>query len=177
MKHLASIIRLIPTIILLVLYTVSCKVVDKSIETTTKSNETTTNITDSIKSPQIIFLTYSISYNETNGEYSVSFINKMITEGTIKASNHNSSTPEIDDIEYILYDVNLKIIERNYLSNPLQRTVEYVNSEGELVKEDIELESVEFFLRLQLAPDTKSIVLQRYNGPDSQNIHLHTTTL
>jgi hypothetical protein len=184
MKHLALIIRLGTGILLLVLYLESCKVVDKSIETTTgskgtttTSNETTTNQKDSIILPRIIFLTYSMNYNKTNDEYSISLINKMITEGKIKSRDLKSPNPEIDDLEYIIYDANEKIIERNYLSNPLKKTIEYVNSEGELAKEDISLDSVEFFLRLQLAPDTKSIVLQRYGGPDSRNIHLHTTKL
>ena len=184
MKHLALIIRLVPAILFLVLFTESCKVVDKSIETTsgpkgttTTSNEITTNRKDSIILPRIIFLTYSMNYNKANDEYSISLINRMITEGKIKSRDLKSPTPDIDDLEYIIYDTDEKIIEHNYLSNPLKKTIEYVNSEGELAKEDMALDSVEFFLRLQLAPDTKSIVLQRYSGPDSQNIHLLTTEL
>jgi hypothetical protein len=125
-----------------------------------------------VDTPKIIFLNYSISEDKTDQEYSIRLINKIITNGKIKENSILPFSPEMDDLEYIISDKNQNVLMRNFIPNPLNKTLEFVDDNGQLAKKDMRLDSSQFSLRIQLDPAAKYILLERYKGPDAENIHL-----
>lgn len=170
MKHLRLYIKLVFILLFFVFHSNTCKVLNKTIDTTTIEEDT-------VSTPGIVFLTYSIKNDTVTGEYSVRLINTIVTTGKIKVPDKITSKPGIDDLEYIVFDKDAHIIMRDFIPNPLNSTLEYVTSEGELAKKEVRLDSARFVLRIQLDPFVESVVLERYTGPDSRNIILLTTSL
>lgn len=147
------------------LHLVSCTVPHKT--TNTSTNDKITNET-----PKIIFLNYLIVNDTIKQEYRIRLINKIITEGKIKENTIISKTPAIDDIEYIVLNNESQVLTRNYIANPLHRTLEYVTDNGQLAKKDIQLDSTQFSLRIPLDPSARFISMERYTGLKSDNIQM-----
>ena len=162
--------KLILAAFFIMLHLVSCNVINKSVETTTEEE----NI---IELPRIIFLNLSIVNDETTGEYRISLINKIISEGKIKEALTKSHKPKIDDLEYVVYDKESQVITRNFIVNPLNRTIEYVNESGQLEKKEIKLDDAMFSIRIQLDTTAESIVLKRHLGINSKAVHLLTINI
>jgi hypothetical protein len=132
---------------------------------------------NTIELPRILFLNYSIVNNNLIDEYKITLINKIISEGQIKETTTEFQKPKIDDLEYIVLDKKSQAIKRGFLANPLNKTIEYVTEDGKLAKKDIRLDSALFALRIQLKPIAESVVLERFTGLNSENIHLLTTKI
>ena len=146
-----------------IIFIVSCKV-------SGKIKYTLENDNIAIESPKIIFLTYSIVNDTIKQEYRIRLLNKIITEGKIKKNPTMTATPAIDDLEYIVLNKESQVLMRSYISNPLIRTIEYVNNNEQLAKKDIRTDSTLFSLRIQLDKAAQFISIQRYTGQNSENI-------
>ena len=83
-----------------------------------------------------------------------------------------SKIPVIDDLEYIVLNKSSKVLQRNYIANPLNKTVEYVTNDRQLAKKNIQLNSVQFSLRIPLDPAAKFISLNRYSGQNTKSVQL-----
>lgn len=118
--------------------------------------------------PQIIFLNYNFSKN-TTGQPTVEFINKIITDGKIKKNTSAISNPQIGDLAIIELDQNEKEVAKIFVKNPLSKTVEFANEEGQLSKKQVDVETAQFALRMQLNPLTQSIAIQQLNETDNNN--------
>ena len=105
--------------------------------------------------PKLIFLNYSISKNE-NGEKHMVFLNKIITEGTLK-TNTFSKTGIVGDLKCTQLDGNTKPLQSIIIKNPLSQVVEFVNDSLIFEKKQINLDNRELSLRLQLDNRTKII--------------------
>lgn len=162
---------LIPIFCITAFFSVACKTTQKPADTKTPDGYSTEI------SPRIAFLTYSIMHDSTSGVPRVNLVNRKFTEGRIKDPVLKSRNPAIDDLEYIVLDGEAQVLIRNFIPNPLRKDVEYVTPDGDLARQEIKLDSARFTIRLQLNPSARQIVLERYTGPDSKNIHLITTDL
>lgn len=165
MKHIISYNIYIQAAFVVMLHMVSCTAPYRT--TNTSSNDKITNET-----PKIIFLNYSIVNDTIKQEYRIRLINKIITEGKIKENTIMSKTPAIDDVEYIVLNKESHVLMRNFIANPLHRTVEYVTDNGQLAKKDIQLDSTQFSLRIPLDPTAQYISMERYTGLNSDNIQM-----
>jgi len=125
------------------------------------------------ESPKIIFLNYSISENKSNQNYTVQLIDKTIVHGKIKKNANIPITPAMDDLAYSVSDKDKMVLEENFVENPLRKTFEFVDDNGQLAKKDVVLDSAQFSLRLQLDPKARYISLARYFGPERENQVLH----
>lgn len=148
----------------------SCKVPER----TTATSDTEKG---AVETPRIIFLNYAISENISDREYTVTLINKIISNGKMKENANLPVVPKMDDLEYIVSDNNEKELLRSFIANPLDKTLEFVDDDGHLAKKDIRLDSALFSLRIQLDPDARFISIERYKGPDNANIHLHVVDI
>lgn len=133
--------------------------------------------TANAETSRIVFLNYSIVNDAAMGNYKIRFINQIITDGKIKDSNSRTHKPEINDLEYLVLDGESKLMSRKYFANPLNKAMEYVTEEGQLAVKFMQLDSAQFSLRIQLEPNAKYIVLEKYTGNDTKNIHLLTTEI
>lgn len=68
-------------------------------------------------------------------------------------ANHSSSWLCIQ------YDRDHKALDQKVIPNPLQPTVEFVNDASELQTKTITVDSIEFSVRMQRVPGSKSVVL------------------
>lgn len=123
--------------------------------TTTKKREFVE--TEAPPPPEILFLNYK-AYQSPEGIASVILLSKIIANGRIKPentmdANHSSSWLCIQ------YDRDHKALDQKVIPNPLQPTVEFVNDASELQTKTITVDSIEFSVRMQRVPGSKSVVL------------------
>lgn len=111
------------------------------------------------KNSKIIFLNYTIS-KKPNSDTQIQFINKIIAKGKLK--NHNishSKHSEIGDLICIQLDEKLIPIQSTHISNPLYKTIEFVNDSLSFEKKTVTLNKSTIALRLQLRETAKYIAL------------------
>lgn len=139
---------------------------------TSPINTTTPSVTtaedkeeESHSSPQIIFMNFELSKQE-NGGIKANLVNTIITEGKIKDKQYGREMKKGDIVCKGLNKDN-KVIQSLSYDNPMLKTVEYVNDEGQLEKKQISLDQVQFTVRMQLNPNTKSIALEQINPTGS----------
>jgi hypothetical protein len=142
-----------------------------------RGTHTNTRTDSTIKTPQIIFLNYSIKQDKLNGEYEIKLINKTITEGKLKT---NSSVPEIrkpGDLECVALDNKLELVDSILISDPLNITVESVDENNAFFRKEISLDSAQFSIRMQLNKRTDAIALKKNANSKSQNSYLIITRI
>lgn len=150
---ISKIIKLIPYLIF-VLSITSCA----SKKHVTAEDILVKEETKSIPKSKIIFLNYLLVKNAQN-EKSITLINQIKTEGKLKGKPNNIKNISPGDLEYQFFDENFNPIEKHALKNPLKKTVEFVNDFGNFEKRILDLDRVEFTIRMQLHPETKHIVI------------------
>ena len=173
MKHSSKIIVLFCLTFLLL--TSSCQIANNSHsngggEANTSQSENVAN------TPQILFLNYSMRRNSA-GTNELRFINKIVAEGQLKKELQKNSTYKVGDLRCVELDVNEEPIHSTYVPNPLNKTVEYVNKSGELSKKEIELDSAEFSIRMQLHSNTTSIAIEQIQTQDLEGATLIITKI
>ena len=142
-------------------FLVSCNVAKNT--SSTSSNESTEE-----DSPRILFLNYEISRDSIESVYTARLINKVLAKGSLK----NERTPPIQvvagDLELQVLDMEQHVMTTLYISNPLDKSVEFVNDTGELQHKMISLETAQFSIRLQAEPGASTCILKRITGPNSE---------
>ena len=101
-----------------------------------------------------------MTYDSVNSVYLLSLINRILTEGKLKESKLNSETTGTKNFSYRVLNKNAQLILQEFIPNPLEITIEYVDDFGNLRKKDITLDSTQFSLRIPLAPDARYISLE-----------------
>ncbi len=120
--------------------------------------------------PKIIFLNYVLVKNAQD-EKSITLINQIKTEGKLKGKPENIVNTNPGDLEYILLDKDFNAIEKYALKNPLIKTVEFVNDFGNFEKRTLDLDRVEFTIRLQLHPEAKHMkIIELTNAIPKEHI-------
>ena len=119
----------------------------------------------------IIFLNYKASKNDL-GEIKIALVNKIIVKGKIKDKSIKIDENIIGNLECIQADNRLKSIKTMYVKNPLNKTVEYVNDNGELEKKQIKLDSAQFSIRMQLDPKARFILIRGIGQAYKKNLLL-----
>jgi len=126
--------------------------------------------TKPITKPKIIFLNYVLVKNDQN-EKSITLINQIKTEGKLKGKPKNIENTSQGDLEYILLDKDFNSIEKHALKNPLKKTVEFVNDFGNFEKRTLDLDRVEFTIRIQLPPEAKHMkIIELTNAIPKEHI-------
>lgn len=121
------------------------------------------NTINTVTESKIIFLNYK-GTKDLNNTIKVNLISKILTEGRLKKNSFNSSIKTNDDFVCTQLDKELKPVDSIQISNPFIKTFEYFEPSGAMGKKTIELDSVEFSVRLQLKPNTKFISLKQLNS-------------
>lgn len=109
--------------------------------------------------PKLLFLNYELS-KSTNGEKKINLLNQITAEGRLKEKPTIVENTQPGDLQYFILDKDLKEIDTQYIKNPLIKTFEFINDHGEFEKKTIDLDTVQFHIRLQLQPQTKYIVFK-----------------
>ena len=116
--------------------------------------------------PKIAFITYRISKDQDD-QKSVELVDLLKVDGKFK-SQENEKTRAKGDYELIQLDNDGKQLAITIVENPLSQTVEYVNSNGEFAKKNIDFKSKETAVRVQLNSKTYYILMQEI-GNESTN--------
>ena len=118
----------------------------------------TSEETQIIPKPKLLFLNYKIS-KPTNEEKTIVLINQLVTDGKLKNKSTVEGKLSLGDLEYTLLDADFNEIEKNSIKNPLIKIVEFINDLGNFEKKIIALDSAQFSLKLQLPSKAKHIVI------------------
>lgn len=138
-------------------------------------NSTSTSQSSIESNPKIIFLNYSIKKN-TDARRSIQFINKKVVDGQLKRTN-NIEDGDFGDLICHQLDKNSKILQSVIIKNPLKKTIEYLDSEKAFQLKQIDLDSVQFSIRLKLKSNTKYITLDDIGDFDNSTKPLMKTTI
>ncbi len=127
-----------------------------SCRATKNASSPTSDDTHEKTSPRILFLNYEISRDTTNSVITARLINIIEADGTMKNNKILAFQAEVGDLELQVLDKNQQVLNTLYISNPLDKVVEFVNDRGELQKNMISLGTAEFSVRFQLEAGTSS---------------------
>lgn len=122
-----------------------------------KAQQLTSEI-NKVEAPKLLFLNYNIT-KDSSGKKVLSYMNKVIVDGRLKDLSNRQPLYGDGDIKCIQLDKNKVALELTYIKNPLKPIVEYVNDNGELEKRQLELESAQIPIKLQLNERTAYIQL------------------
>lgn len=114
------------------------------------------------KSHKTIFVNFELSKNKDNS-IELKLIDKIVVDGKIKKNNLAISNPKVGDFKCVELDERKNPIQHFYLSNPLNKRVEYVDDDGQLSSKNVELETTTLSIRMQLHQQTYSIAIERIN--------------
>lgn len=115
------------------------------------------------QTPKIVFLNYSIKKNE-NGNKTVAFLDSKKVEGTLKNQKKIlDKKVNLGDLVCAQLDASSSIVSQQLIKNPLVKTVEYVDETKNFKVVQMELDSSEFTVRLQLYPETKYVAININN--------------
>ena len=128
-------------------------------------------------SPRILFLNYEITRDSVNSTYTAQLINTVVANGSLKNDRTPPIQPEKDDLELQVLDSKQQIMTTIYISNPLDKSVEFVNDTGESQQRMISLETAQFSVRLQVEPGASSTILKRITGLNSESTILLKTPI
>ena len=112
--------------------------------------------------PRIMFLDYQVSRDALNETYLIKLISMIVVNGTIKEQPPALSNPVQGDLELQVLNGQQEIITRRYIADPLDRSVEYANDNGQFERRMVHLDSAQFNIRLQVEPGAGSIVIRRF---------------
>lgn len=116
--------------------------------------------------PKIAFISYKISKDQDD-KNSIELIDILKVEGKFKRQDDGMSRA-MGDYELLQLDKNGNQLSAMIVENPLTQTVEYVNDAGEFAKKNIDFQSKETAIRVQLNPKTYYILMQEI-GNESTN--------
>lgn len=117
-------------------------------------------------STEILFLNYELikgMYNQKD----IRFINQITTDGKLKEKPKQINHPNNGDLKYTILDKDYQKIESYFIKNPLRKTVEFVNDLGNFEKKIIDLNSVQFSIRIQRPVNAKYITITEVTTPKS----------
>ncbi|GAL88216.1 hypothetical protein [Jejuia pallidilutea] len=121
--------------------------------------------------PKIVFLNYSVKKNENNTKI-VTFLNSKKVDGTLKDQKKIlDKKGKLGDLVCTQLDASSSIVSQQLVKNPLKKTIEYVDETKNFKVVQMELDSSEFTVRLQLYPETKYIAIN-LNGAKQRPIAL-----
>jgi hypothetical protein len=125
--------------------------------------------------PKIIFLNYSIKKTE-NGTRNIRFINKVVADGKLKNNNSNETGISGDLICFQL-DKKSNELQRIIVKNPLSKSMEFLDESKSFQRKQIDLDSTQFSIRLQLKPNTKYISIGDFSIFETQKKPLIKTEI
>ena len=124
--------------------------------------------------PRILFLDYQISRDTLNESFNVQLINMLVVNGKIKERPVARHQAGQGDLELQVLNSQQQIITHQYIANPLDRSVEYPNDNGQFERRMVHLDSAQFNVRLQLGPNACSIVIKRFIDENEGTLLLQT---
>lgn len=122
--------------------------------------------------PGILFLQYFLKKDPDSGANALYLTNTIRTNGIVKKQPDETDQARPGDLICSALNADSLEISRLLIENPLRKSFEYSDEQGNLAIKNIEMDSAQFFIRLQLTPDIKWIVVDQYTGPTEPNTRL-----
>ncbi|MCK4746332.1 MAG: hypothetical protein KAT15_04825 [Bacteroidales bacterium] len=85
--------------------------------------------------------------------------------------------PRVNDFVLTVRDGKNQVLHKEFVANPLERSMEFVDDAGHLNMKTIQSDSAQFMIRLQLGNGASTIDLEHYLGEASESILLLTSTI
>lgn len=116
---------------------------------------------------RIAFLTFSIS-KTPDDKPTIELLDKILVEGVLKNDGFHLKRGRHGDLACMVLDDNSKSQKIQFISNPLKKSVEYVNSSGEFQRKEVISENTQFSIRLQLNTNSKYIIIKQVDTLSNQ---------
>ena len=162
--------NLIPILFFLLTVSLSCIVTHKG-NRTLKYNDSST------MTPKIILLNYSIRSDKSKAEPEVRLIDKQVAEGKLKMVSQKPEMSKPGDLKCISLNNRLEPVDSIIITDPLNITVESVDATNDLFKKEIELDSAQFSIRMQLSESTYAYAIKKKTDYKHQNSYLVLTKI
>ncbi|MCL3781264.1 hypothetical protein EMN47_12815 [Prolixibacteraceae bacterium JC049] len=127
-----------------------------------KGNISTEELTDDTR-PSILFLNLSLAYDSIANEYDMKLINQIVAKGRVKGLAIEDTNLDTNNLVYSLLNNKGKVITKHSMQNPLNKHIEYVDNNGTLKMRSVQLNQIDFSIRVDLPPATRSVVFEMAN--------------
>lgn len=108
--------------------------------------------------PHILFVDFLIEQKDSSS-YRATLTNQLVVPGTLKQRIDASSPPSTGGLNCRQLDGNRAELSSFWMADPLHRSVEYVNEEGDFARKIIHLTAETISIRMQLNRNTHFISL------------------
>lgn len=98
--------------------------------------------------PKIVFVHCSIAFDSIQNQYQMELIDTIVTEGRVKNQQIHQTKQTPNAIRYCLMDKQKQALRCEFIANPLSRSVEYVNDQGQLALKTLNLSTSQLSLRV-----------------------------
>ncbi len=129
------------------------------------------------KVPRILFLDYLMIFDGVKESRSVNLNQMILSDGALKEKQAHPFNPQKDDLVFRILDQNNKEIHQQLIQDPLKRTVEFEDGDGNLRSRTIQSDSAHFFVRVPFQEGAATVNIQQITGNGNQNIHLLTSPI
>lgn len=123
---------------------------------------------------KIIFLNYSIHIKKKK---KVELTNYIISEGKLKTNSERKINPKKGDLKCTQLDSESREINHIYIEDPLNKSIEYVDDQGNLNRKQITLEDAIFTIRMQVSRNAKIIFIEEWDDTQSKLKRLSKNTI
>ena len=90
----------------------------------------------------------------------ITAITAKISASAYKAAYHTGREMSRDEVVALALDVRKQPLNSIYISDPLNKSIEYTDEDGRLSRKDVQLNHAEFFVRMQLDVKTKFVAIE-----------------
>ncbi|GAA4805753.1 hypothetical protein [Litoribaculum gwangyangense] len=110
-----------------------------------------------------------------NNDVTLQFINQIVAD--VKLKKNKVLEGITGDLICAQLDKNNNILQRQIVKNPLIKNIEYIDDSKSFNNKQIELDSTQIAIRLQLEPNTKYISIYNFNTKKNKTKALITTAI
>jgi len=124
--------------------------------------------------PKIWFINLKMYYDQDSDSTIIELINYKLVEGKLKQDNENHTYKGDGGLICSFITLQNELIKQITIENPLQKTVEYSDENGKLMKKKVSLDNAEFSIRISSPEEIRYI---KFEKPSGRNNFLHLFTI
>ena len=127
--------------------------------------------------PTLLLLHYCIKKTPMGSACEIRLVSQSNAAGKLKPDIRKAAEPIPGDLICLALNASNQPIQQIRIENPLRKTLEYVDADGQFAVKTIETDSAHFLLRFPYDPQIKTIALDQVNAPGKANIRLLRTKI
>lgn len=122
--------------------------------------------------PSLLLLHYCIKKAPVGSACEIRLVSQSKSPGKLKPAIRESAESSPGDLICLALNASDQAVQQIRIENPLRKTLEYVDADGQFATKTMETDSAHFLLRIPYDPQIKAIALDQINDPEKTKTRL-----